>query len=196
MKVSTLIKDYKDAEDATFLTMTPEYSFVEGVVTKVTSTRIEIDEVEYRLDDADEAFKVNEYVVAEVDGKKVTSYDKKDVIKLLPKTAVEVEKIKSMESKIDEDALVIIDGEWASREDIEIGDMYTAMTEFGDTYYMVAREREEGTFESYTYEDDGDEYVYVEVDGERYRAFESILKAYEGEDNDEEIDLDDLAVKA
>jgi ATP:corrinoid adenosyltransferase len=195
MKVSTLIKDYKDADDATFLTLTPEYSFVEGVVTKVTSTRIEIDEVEYRLDDADELFEVNDYVVAEVDGKKVTSYDEEAVIKALPVDATEVEKIKSMESRIDEEALVIIDGEWATREDIEVGDMFTEMTEFGG-YYMVARERVEGAFESYTYENDGDEYAFVEVDGEKYRAFEDLLEAFEGEDNDEEVLLADLAVKA
>ena len=195
MKLSALVKDYKDAEDATFLTMTPAYSFVEGVVTDVTSTRIEIDEVEYRLDGADELFAENDYVVAEVDGKKITTYNGVAVIKELPKVATEVEKIKTMESKIDEDALVIIDGEWSSRDDIEIGDMYTEMSDFG-TYYMVARERGEGAFESYTYENDGDEYVYVEIDGEKYRAFESILKIYEGEDNDEAVDPDKLTEKA
>ena len=198
MKVSALIKDYKDEEDATFLTLTPAYSFVEGLVTKKpTATKVEIEGVEYKLADANRRFDVDEYVVVEVDGKKVVTLNEVPVAKVLPTAAKEVEKIKSMEKDIDEEAIVIIDGEWATREDIELGDMYTAMDEFGDEYYMVARERVEGTFESLTREKDNEENLFIEVDGEKYRSFENTLNGqiYEGEDNDEVVDIADLEAK-
>lgn len=198
MKVSALIKDYKDKEDATFLTLTPAYSFVEGLVTKEpTATKVEIEGVEYKLADANRRFDVNEYVVVEVDGKKVVTLNDAPVAKVLPTDATEVEKLKSMEKDIDEEAIVIIDGEWATREDIELGDMYTAMDEFGDEYYMVARERVEGTFESLTREKDNEENLFIEVDGEKYRSFESTLdgQIYEGEDNDKVVDIADLEAK-
>ena len=198
MKVSALIKDYKDKEDATFLTLTPAYTFVEGLVTKEpTATKVEIEGVEYKLADANRRFDVDEYVVVEVDGKKVVTLNEVPVAKVLPTDATEVEKLKSMEKDIDEEAIVIIDGEWATREDIELGDMYTAMDEFGDEYYMVARERVEGTFESLTREKDNEENLFIEVDGEKYRSFENTLNGqiYEGEDNDEVVDIADLEAK-
>ena len=191
MKVSALVKDYKDKEDATFLTMTPAYSFVEGVVTKVLedSNRIEIDDVEYRVNDAS-AYEQYEYVVLEVEGKKATTYSNGDVCAILPKDGKIVEKITSMERDIDEDALVIIDGEWATRTDIEVGDVYTAMDD--GAYYMVSRERVEGTFESLTYTANTQKESYVvEVDGEEYVAFDGILEAYEGTENDEDVTLDE-----
>jgi len=191
MKVSALIKDWKDVEDATYLTLTPANTVVEGVVTKVTDTRVTIEETAYRPNEK-ELF-VDDYVVAEVEGSKILH------VETLPQEAVEVEKIKTMESQIkNEDALVIIDGEWATRDDIEVGDVYTVFADengVNGTYYVVARERLEGTFESFTVENDDDEYAYVEVDGEEYRAFRDLLEVYEGEDNDELVDEEDLREK-
>jgi len=211
MRVSTLIKDYKDKEDATFLTLTPEYTLVEGTVTDVTENdsgdviEIEIDEVEYKISGAlAEAVAEDDYVVAEVNGKKVNNYGWVSttgtganavttvadvaVLKVLEDSAKEVEKIKSIESKIDEEALVIIDGVWSTRDDIEVGDIYTEITDAGESYYMVTRERIEGTFESYTVvKGDTDDY-YLVVDGEEYRAMPDDFKAYEDEENDKEVD--------
>ncbi len=187
MKVASLIKDYKDEEKATFLTLTPEYSFVEGLVTsveKLDDGRVEIENTEYKLEE-DIELAENVFVVAEVDGKKILN------IKTLPNEGKEVAKPSTLKSKIDEDALVIIDGKWATRDDIEEGDVYTELNKDndqvdGDAYYMVARERVAGTFESLTYEKDDDERMYFEVDGAEYRTFESRIKGnvFEGEDEE------------
>jgi hypothetical protein len=201
-KVSSLIKEYKDADKATFLTLTKEYSFVEGLVTdasKLEEGKIEIENVEYKLDttkydfNKDLEIAENSYVVAEVDGKKIVGFGDEAVLKTLPNEGKEVTKPSTLRSKIDEDALVIIDGKWATRDDIEEGDVYTEIVPgtndihaLGDNYYMVARERVEGTFESLTYEKDDDQRMYFEVDGDEHRTFEDMIEGnvYEGEDKD------------
>jgi hypothetical protein len=195
MKVSALIKDYKDEEKLTFLTITPEYSFVEGLVTSIENLdadKLEIEKTEYKLNaepDTKEALAENVFVVGEVDGKKVQAYEEDLVMKTLPDEGKEVAKPSTLRSKIDEDALVIIDGKWARRDDIEEGDVYTELNEdndqvTGDAYYMVARNRVAGTFESLTFEKDDDQRMYFEVDGAQYKTTEKRIKGnvYEGED--------------
>lgn len=204
MKVSALIKNFKDEEKATFVTLTPANTMVEGLVTKVevednAIVSLEIDDVKYKIDDkatlTNEDIQKNDYVVAEVNGKKVNAHGNKAVIKYLPvENTTEVEKLKVMEGKVDEDALVIIDGVWSTRDDIEVGDVYTPITGDGDTYYMVTRERVEGAFESLTREKDDKEVAYFEVDSEKYTAFSSV-KVFEGEENDEKVELAKLEVK-
>lgn len=197
MTVSSLIKDYKDADKATILTLTPKYSLVEGIITDdVKDNKVEIEEVEYKIVSlgevsGDKLVSGDTYVVAEVDGKKVNT-----MVILPTKLTKEVEKLKAMENDIPEEALVIIDGEWSTREDIEVGDVWTELeTSDGSKYYMVARERVEGTFESLTREKDNDERVFFEVDGEEYNAFENAVEVFEGKENDEKVDLDELEEK-
>ena len=196
MTVSSLIKNYKDAEEAEILTLTPKYALVEGLVTEVvTDGKVEIENVEYKVVDLGEAsgdtLSGDKYVVAEVDGKKVTA------MKVLPVAPTEeVEKLKAMENDIPEEALVIIDGVWSTRDDIEVGDVWTKLTtDDGSEYFMVARERVEGTFESLTREKDDDRRVFFEVDDEEYRAFEGKVEVFDGEENEDKVDLEDLEVK-
>ena len=192
MRISTLIKDYKDSENATFLILTPRYSIIDGRVTKVTSTKIEIDNVEYKMENSN--LKVSDYVVVEVNGKNVTTYNSKAVIKIIPTEAIEVKRIKTMENYIEEEALVIIEGKWTTREEIQIGDMYTILNEFGENYYMIARKRVKGVFESLTIEKESNKesVVYLELDGKKFSNLVSDFKAYEGKENDEEIKKEDL----
>ena len=206
MKVSALIKDYKDADKATFLTLTPAYEFVEGLVTSVKNLaegKIEIENEEYKLAkaadfdrDIDE-IEEDMFVIVEVEGKKIVDLEGVAVMKVLPNTGIEVSKPSTLKSKIDEDALVIIDGAWATRDDIEEGDVYT---ELGDedatgTYYMVARERVNGTFESLTYEKDDDQRMYFEVDGENYRTFEKFVNGHVYVDDEKLEDAVDKLTK-
>ena len=197
MTVSSLIKNYKDAEEAEILTLTPKYALVEGLITDdVTTEKVEIEDVEYKIVDlgeasGDELISGDSYVVAEVNGKKVTAMKKLPVA-----PTEEVEKLKAMENDIDEEDLVIIDGVWSTRKDIKVGDVWTKLTtDDGSEYFMVARERVKGSFESLTREKDDDRRVYFEVDGEEYRAFEGKVEVFEGEENDQKVDLDELEVK-
>jgi hypothetical protein len=191
MEVTALVKDWKDADEATFLTLTPANTVVEGLVTKTTETRITIEDTAYRFDNANNY--ADAYVVAEIEGSKVLN------IAVLPETFTEVEDLRTMENAIDEDALVIIDGEWATRDDIEEGNVYT---EFNDdnsevvgTYYVVATERVEGEFESLTVENKDTERTFLEVDGEEYRV-NADFEAYEEEENDEEVTPEQLKAPA
>lgn len=191
MKVAYLYN--KDDEE--FLTLTTLDTIVEGTVTKVTgTTKFEIDDVEYKNENA-VALAVNNYVVCLVDGKKA------EEVVVLPTNSTKVEKIRTMENKIDEDAVVIIDGELATRDDIKVDDIYTkvsGLAHLTGEFYAVARERVDGTFESFTVttnKEVTDRYS-IEVDGTEYTALETNFKAYEDEDNDKLIDTDDLREKA
>jgi len=197
MRVSTLVRDYKDKEEATFLTMTPVYSFVEGFVTDMDEKEIEInDDAEYKLPAGSlpNDFKVGSYVLMEVDGNKVTSYDDVANVKVLPTKGTELKTENAVTSKIsNEDALVILDGEWATRDDLEVGAVITEMTEFdGDSYYMATTERESGEFEGYVVKDAKH---YLKIDGEQYRIVDGEFDAYDGEDNDDEVLPSELKVK-
>lgn len=190
MKVAYLY----NKEDERFLTLTNLDTLVEGTVTSVSAKRFKIDDVEYKGDVKDVA-EVNDYVVALVDGKKLVN------IVVLPTSSTEVEKIRTMENKIDEEDLVIIDGEWAERSDIEVGDVYTKVEDLEHLdgyFYAVARERENGTFESFTVTTNknyADRYS-IEVDGNGYTAIGGLFHAYDGEDNDTEVPSTELRKKA
>lgn len=198
MKVAALIKDYKDSDDATFLTLTPENKMVEGVVTKdATSTKVEIDGVEYKVENS--GLEADDYVVAEVVSKKIENFKV-----LVADDNNEVKKLNRMEADIDEEALVIADGEWTDRKAIEIGDVYTEINASGDdviiagNYFVSTSERVTGAFESYTYQTNTEkDLVYIVVDGEQYKAFEDLLEdnIFEGEENDQNVEIADLRVK-
>lgn len=190
MKVAYLY----NKEDEEFLTLTNLDTLVEGTVTAVKSSKLEIDDVEYKGSYSSEV-EVNDYVVALVDGKKVVN------LVVLPTESTEVEKLRTVENKIDEDALVIIDGEWSDRDDIEVGDVYTLVEDLehlDGEFYAVTREREDGTFESFTVTTNknyADRYS-IEVDGEEYTALGDHFAAYDGEDNDEDVAISALRAKA
>ncbi len=190
MKVAYLY----NKEDERFLTLTNLDTLVEGTVTSVSTTRFKIDDVEYKGNVKDVA-EVNDYVVALVDGKKLVN------IVVLPTSSTEVEKIRTMENKIDEEDLVIIDGEWAERSDIKVGDVYTKVEDLEHLdghFYAVARERENGTFKSFTVTTNknyADRYS-IEVDGDGYTAIGGLFHAYDGEDNDTEVSSTELRKKA
>ena len=196
MKVSSLVKTSKKADERAVLTITPENTFVEGFVTDTTAKVLEIDEVKYKLADADEIAELNAevgqkvYVVAELEDTKVVNY------KVLPTEGTEITKESQIETRFDEEALVIVDGEWTTREDLEVGAVYTEMAEFGETYYMVSTEREEGTFESYTVEKDANQSFYLEIDGEEYRGIASNFEAKEGEKNNKTVPASELRKEA
>ena len=202
MKVTALIKDYKDEDKATFLTLTPEYDFVEGLVTDtdklVDDGKIKIEGEEYKLaKDVELDVDENTFVVVEVDGSKIVGLNGAAVYKVLPNEAKEA--TKSYIKGIDEDDLVIIDGKWATRDDVEEGDV---ITKLGDkqvtgTYYMVARERVEGSFEALTFEKDNKERGFVEVDGTEYRVLRTRLEnetnaVYEGSEDPTAMDRADV----
>ena len=202
MKATALIKDYKDDEKATFLTLTPEYDFVEGLVTDTdkleSDGKVKIEGTEYKLaKDVELDVEENEFVVVEVDGSKIVGLNGEAVYKILPNTAKEA--TKSYIKGIDEDDLVIIDGKWATKDDVEEGDV---ITKLGDdqvtgTYYMVARERVEGSFEALTFEKDNKERGFFEVDGTEYRVLRSRLEndtnvVYEGSEDPEAMDKADV----
>ncbi len=202
MKVTALIKDYKDDEKATFLTLTPEYDFVEGLVTDTdkleSDGKVKIEGVEYKIPkDVQWGVNENEFVVAEVEGTKFVGVEGVGVYKVLPNEAKEA--TKSYIKGIDEDDLVIIDGKWASKEDVEEGDIITKLgdDQVAGTYYMVARERVEGGFEALTFEKDNKERGFFEVDGEEYRVLRARLErdsnvVYEGTEDPVAMDKADV----
>jgi hypothetical protein len=215
MKVTVLVKNYKDEEEKTFLTVVPTNTIVEGFVTnyeydeEAESLTFKVDDVEYKA-----SFKNDEeffegipffgtYVVFEADGKKVKTYkgidggDPTYVLRNLPLDGKEVEEdsVKTMENDIDEDDLVIRDGEWVTVDDVKVGDVYTQVW-FDDGYaWYVTSEPLEGTFDSLTTEAkkiDGARTTvyYVEIDGDKlFVALGDGLEAYDGADNDNEVRL-------
>ena len=215
-KVTVLVKNYKDSEKAEFLTLTPMLEVVEGFVTSIENVadgKIKVNDVEYKLDsrlinDLDR-LEENDFVVMQVDGKKIVginldNYAPLAALKVLPNFGEEIEKASQIKSKVDEDDLVIIDGVWATRDDVKEGDVISIIEndEFvTGKFVMVARERVTGTFESLTNEKDSEERMYFEVDGEHHKALYDaetdtyFFDAYKGKDNDEEINPDDLRLK-
>ena len=173
MKVAYLY----NSEDEVFLTLTNVDTLVEGRIDKDGK----LNGKEYTDLDAE----ADDYVVVLVDGKKAVAYV------TLPDDAKEIgqdETLKKAQKTIDEDTLVIIDGEWATGEDLKEEDVYTKISGHGDDFYVVARERVEGTFESATYEKDADsERYYIEVDGDEYERTEE-PHVYEYNEKNEDYD--------
>jgi hypothetical protein len=215
-KVTVLVKNYKDSEKAEFLTLTPMLEVVEGFVTSIENVadgKIKVNDVEYKLDsrlinDLDR-LEENDFVVMQVDGKKIVGINLDNfapfaALKVLPNFGEEIEKASQIKSKVDEDDLLIIDGVWATRDDVKEGDVISIIEndEFvTGKFVMVARERVTGPFESLTNEKDSEERMYFEVNGEHHKALYDaetdtyFFDAYKGKDNDEEIDPDDLRAK-
>ena len=212
-KVTALVKEGKKNEDSVFLTLIPENEIVEGIVTKVVADdngnveKITVNDTEYRLDSATkkvsaDKLKFNDYVVFEVNGKKVNNVkfdidevkEGSPVITKVPYAGSEVvENVKSALRAIKEDALVIKNGEWTDREAIEEGDVYTELKDKGNTsYFMVTDERTEGVFEAYSTKKIGEETTHLmTIDGEEIRnVFGADLVVKEGEKNDTTVTLD------
>lgn len=130
-KVSALVKDYKDADKAVFVSLVAENPMVEGFVSDLkigdTKTTFKVDGTEYRFDteNFDEPLALDSYVVFEADGKKVAKHDGEFVINYLPTDGIYAETANVLKKNIKEDDLVIIDGVWATRDDVELGSIIT-----------------------------------------------------------------------
>lgn len=128
--------------------------------------------ITWGVEDADKA----NYIVGVVEAKKVmnaaTSYDTSATIvvketKEAKNNNVKVTPIDGASLTIDEDAIVLIDGEWANASDIEANDVLTTLV--AGELYAVSRETVEGKFEAVTVEEDLDDSIYfIKVDGENY----------------------------
>lgn len=185
-----------DIEEEEFVMLTTIDDLVEGRVNE----NGEVNGKEYKgITTADN----DEYVVLLLDGKKVVTKV------VLPENAYEIgaengKTLKKAKKEVGEDALVIIDGEWLTNEDLKEGDVVTAVTakdnaaaEAGsDTFYVVARTRVTGEFESFTYDEDAEEIrYYLEVEGEEYEADSSVFTVYEyDEDNEDYTDVTTTAL--
>ena len=182
-------------DDEIFLTLTAVDTLVEGRLDK----DLKLNGKDYSgLDEA----KADDYVVALVSGKKVTAFN------VLPtKDTYEIgqdKSLKTVQKTLDEDVLVIIDGEWADGTALKEGDVVTPITDLetmtakSESFYVVARERVGGTFESATEEITSDSTRhYIEVDGDEY---ENVGEpgVYEYNEKNEEYDkkdFDDLLAK-
>ena len=191
MKVSYLY----NVEDEEFLTVTAVDTLVEGRVEADKNDDLSVNGKEYKNMDASEG----EYVVLLVEGKKVIA----EVV--LPEEAKEIadeKALKKEKKNIGEDALVIIDGVWATAEELEVGDVITTVTPAdndanvgSEDFYVVARERVSGEFESFTYDEDAEEARYfLEIDGEEYEADGETMVVYEY--NEDEEDYEDVTEDA
>lgn len=182
MKVSYLY----NIEEEEFLTITPVDTLVEGRVDE----NGKVNGKEYKDMEAVEG----EYVVLLTEGKKVVTEE------VLPEEAYEIGRgtnsLKKVKKSIGEDALVIIDGEWLTAEDLEEGDIVTEVTpddnaaNVGDEgFYVVARERVTGEFESFTRDEDAEEErFFFEVDGEEYEAVADDVTVYEYNEDEEDYE--------
>lgn len=180
-------------EDEEFLTLTTLEDLIEGRVKTNKKGKLEVNDKEYK-NLAEAGASDGDYVVFFLDGKKV------EALVVLPEDgAYEIgaengKTLKKAKKLVGEDALVIIDGEWLTNEDLKEGDVVTEVTPDngdahynGDAYYVVARERVTGEFESFTKDEDFDETrYYLEVEGEEYEAEENTFTVYEYDEDDEE----------
>lgn len=192
MKVSYLY----NIEDEEFLTVTAVDELAEGRVVADKNGDLKVNGKEYKNMAASEG----EYVVLVIEGKKVLN----EVV--LPEDSRELadeKALKSEKKSIGEDALVIIDGEWAKAEDLKVGDVVTTVTPDdneanvgNEDFYVAARERVSGEFESFTYDEDAEEVrYYLEIDGKEYEADEDIMTVYEyDEDEEDYVDVTDDAL--
>lgn len=174
-------------EDEEFLTLTTLEDLIEGRVKTNKKGKLEVNDKEY-TNLAEAGASDGDYVVFFLDGKKV------EALVVLPEDgAYEIgaengKTLKKAKKLVGEDALVIIDGEWLTNEDLKEGDVVTEVTpDNGDAYYVVARERVTGEFESFTKDEDFDETrYYLEVEGKEYEAEENTFTVYEYDEDDEE----------
>ena len=146
----------------------------------------------------------NFYEVAVLDKKKVVEYstaydmsatyivDELDEIK----EAIEVTAIDGTQVVVDEDAIVIIDGEFATCEDIKVGDVitildYVANGDEGDLF-VVARERATGDLKEVTYEEDIEDGVYfIKVGSKNYENVNvAVVVEVDDDENETETELD------
>jgi len=208
MKLTALVKNYKDEDKATYLTLTPANTIVRGFMTnlKATDTKVtfELDKVEYRFEDNvdvdKEDFDENYYIIIEAEGKKVKNFAK------LPIDG-EYAETQSVIDEIDEDALVIIDGKWASADDIKVGSIITEVTNLGGTgsYFAVSSESKTKAFDvAFENKEDWlgaklDKVPYVSLDDDELRImhdkeFQDTF-AKEGEKNNKNVSWDKLKTR-
>ena len=150
MKVTVIEKD----EEILFIE--PVNEIVEGWAT----AKKEINEVEYKNIVSET---VGAYVVAEVDGNKILN------VKEIDTNGYELTKanLNTLKSK-NENALVILDGEWTTVEALEVGDFVTAKGKNAELIF-AARDVVNGEYEGYRYIKE-DLFVTITVDGAKYEV--------------------------
>ena len=211
-KVTVLMKVAKNGNDPVYLSVTPANTLVGGAVEKIDGKKVTVDGTEYTFQDEDNIeFAVNDYVIFETTGRKVTylKAENMEVVKFFAAKelakSILIEDSKTAERKVKEDELIIRDGEWVTRDDIEEGDIITRMGDWenGKDYWQVASvdARITGTFESYTTEKVSKpapaKSCFIEIDGEKYRDIitGSEEKEITVKEDDKDIKVADLQAK-
>jgi hypothetical protein len=206
MKLTALVKNYKDEDKATFLTLTPANTIVRGFMKNLknanTKVTFEIDKAEYRFEDEVEVdlFEPDDYVIIEAEGKKVKNY------RWMP-TDGEYAETQSVIDEIDEDALVVIDGKWATADDIKVGSIITEVGYLGaGSFFAVSSEAKTRTFDvAFENKEDWlgakvEGVPYVSLDDEELRIvnnneFDDHFYAKQGEKNNKDVAWDKLIVR-
>lgn len=187
-QVSALIK--KDKKENTFLTLTPTNLIICGFAEDKTDNKLKINGVEYKLDDIDFEVTEKDYLVVEVDNKKIVS------IKTLPTEGTYVETLSRMKSTIKEDELIIKNGKWTTRDAIKVGDVYTKV----EDYYVVSSDIIDGEFnilftDTVKWNKIKVDLDYLSIANKDYRLGNTTLVAREGKDNKTSVSLAKLRVK-
>jgi photosystem I subunit 4 len=218
MKLTSLIKDYKDEDKAKFLTLSPENTIVAGFMSEYSvkdgKATFEVDGSEYRFEEVpaakdfalvedaahDEAKVANYYVIFEAEGKKVKN------LQVLP-TKVEYAETQTDIDALDEDALVLIDGVWGSPADMTPDCVYTEFVDvhddFDGSFYVVGTKDTKDTFDIMFAEEedwlDGKsnaEYLSLNDKDERVVVgSEETFSAWYQAKNNKDVDLAKLEVK-
>ena len=138
---------------------------------------------------------LSEYVVFEANNKKVNSYNGQYVLGTLPTDGTCVDDLENIANIINEDDLVIVDGEWGTVDDVSIGDIITEVSATIGHYWMVNTNDTYDVF-NVMYEDssNGYEALFVCLNDEDYRITEDFI-AFEGANNGSEVSHDKLMVK-
>ena len=213
MKLTALIKDYKDEDKARFLTLTPENSIVAGFMSeynvKDEKATFEVDGSEYRFEEVPNGFDLaedaaheekevaNYYIIFEAEGKKVKNYQ------VLP-LAVEYAETQTDIDALDEDALVLMDGVWGSPADMTPDCVYTEFKLFdGESFYVVGSKDSKETFdimfpEEEDWKDGKSNAEYLSLNDKDERVVvgsEEFFSAWYQAKNNKEVTLDKLEVK-
>jgi len=198
MKVTTLVKDWKDEDKATFLTLTPANTVVRGFVTdmkvdKNGNTTFKVDDTEYRFsaEPAAPILEPGDYIAFEADGKKVNTRAGEYVCRFYPTDGTYAKTQSALENDIEDDDLVIVDGEWGSVEDVALGSVYTQVFFNTGFAWFVNGQSEKATFDvMFDDKEDWDggkvEVTYLTLDDNDTRIAPN-FEAYEKENNTQKI---------
>ena len=195
MNVDALIKNYRDEDKAKYIYVGNLNTVVMGIIDDYDDSEntIEVDGTIYSFasEDVDNpVVSPGEYALFEVRGTKVCIYNYEYVLRTLPIDGTYVESLSAINRVIGEDDFVIIDGVLTTRDDIEVGDVYTEVDIDNGSLWVVSRGAIDSIFDGYAEMENGVD--VITLDGEDYRLSSS-FRAFHNEDL---IDIDDLKAKA